>query len=471
MQTLMRQDVSSDNIKLVGDETSSSLDANTRAVSTHDEDDDEDRQLMDEMNQVKLAPDFERVDNQIKVEKISHSHGKSSIAADLTELGPVLPDEDTTEEDNGLQLMGRLTSMTFNDLTAFEPLQDMDHMITFKDKAGNTAFHHAAFIGLPKTLHSLQEYARLTPHLVKSSRWIQNAARIVPRAILDGVATISPATIYDASVSIDEARSSWRTSYHLNLPVPVRGRDELPFYALDLESANLYRNLVKRNLGQKQLGLAVVKAVFRTAKDYRHPSKLDELVSALQDMDNELSMSLAEEAVKIDIEHARVYKAIALLDAGFGWRAAQAELDLYLRSFTGNRDDQQCDPTVFFVVYSILKDQADTQSKYKRLCASDALSCLRAFPEMESLWLLPEVINCAYFYSILYFICMNLNTNLIILCKSCIHNMINVMYFIFQDDVDIKVKAEGIDEDGADEDDEDDDEVLCSFRDMHSTSF
>ena len=96
-------------------------------------------------------------------------------------------------------------------------------------------------------------------------------------------------------------------------------------------------------------------------------------------------MELATEAV---IEHrsfhARLYKAVALIDAGLGARAAQRELNAYFDQFVD--EHFEFDPLAFYVMYLIWKEEKSLQT-IVRLKAADALRVFKCFPNMASVWL------------------------------------------------------------------------------------
>lgn len=75
---------------------------------------------------------------------------------------------------------------------------------------------------------------------------------------------------------------------------------------------------------------------------------------AIMDIDQEKSMLLSTQAVNAGISHAHAYKAVALLDSGFGFRSAQVELDLYFAQIE-NDEINSFDPIAFFAIYSIWK--------------------------------------------------------------------------------------------------------------------
>ena len=97
----------------------------------------------------------------------------------FNEPKPCLRESSVTslEDDSGFSL-ARQNSGVFDSIKAYEGIVDIDYLVLSKDKAGNTAAHHAAFIGLPRTMKALLNYAK-NPPLAKS-KWVMNLAKIVP---------------------------------------------------------------------------------------------------------------------------------------------------------------------------------------------------------------------------------------------------------------------------------------------------
>lgn len=175
--------------------------------------------------------------------------------------------------------------------------------------------------------------------------------------------------------------------------------------------------------------MPLVRAAFRTPEEYRHPPELGDLVEAMIDIQKDDSLKLATLAVTNKIPHAQAYRAVALLYAGYGSRAAQKELDDYFVDIinaektaisTGVECTTVLDPIAFFAIYLMWKDDPGF-SKQAMLRAADALTCVRSFCSAARIWLVGE------------------------------------------DDIDKQVLEEGIDKDDlADEsDDEEDDDIIA----------
>lgn len=86
--------------------------------------------------------------------------------------------------------------------------------------------------------------------------------------------------------------------------------------------------------------------------------------------------------------HARVYLTIALLDAGYGVRAARRELDAYMTLLQKN-DLDELSPLLLFALYLIGKEENIPQKSAKFKMA-DALSSFRCYSNMATQWLTPD---------------------------------------------------------------------------------
>ena len=83
-----------------------------------------------------------------------------------------------------------------------------------------------------------------------------------------------------------------------------------------------------------------------------------------------------------------MYLAIALLDAGYGSRAARRELDLYFDSLRAD-DSLDMSPLALYCIY-LLHKEANLPQKLAKLQTADALAAFRCFPVLASLWLTPD---------------------------------------------------------------------------------
>jgi hypothetical protein len=99
-------------------------------------------------------------------------------------------------------------------------------------------------------------------------------------------------------------------------------------------------------------------------------------------------MELCEEAVARRVPHAQLYYCQALLDSGFGYKAAEKQLDEYYRKLGSPlvSDSVPADPFLLFVVYQLHKTLSEI-SKTARLRAAAALASFRCFPDLAAKWL------------------------------------------------------------------------------------
>jgi hypothetical protein len=105
-------------------------------------------------------------------------------------------------------------------------------------------------------------------------------------------------------------------------------------------------------------------------------------------------MQLGEEAVAANIPHAHLYYSQALLDAGFGTKQVEKQLESYFKLLTGgssNKVDSSVpvDPFLLYIVYQLHKPDAST-SKLSKLRAAAALASFRCFPTLAAKWLTPD---------------------------------------------------------------------------------
>ena len=165
-------------------------------------------------------------------------------------------------------------SIMYSECDSFDALDSIDQLISYKDKAGNTAAHHCAFMGLKKSLAALVSCG--------AKAWGQNLALVPPVAIADGVATIPfPAYIKSAATTTDHViQIPSGEVVCVDLRDDVAGREGLPWPKLDPLSAQLYRSLRRRNL----LPIPLVRLAFQTPRGYDSPDYLSPLVEAMFDM-------------------------------------------------------------------------------------------------------------------------------------------------------------------------------------------
>jgi hypothetical protein len=84
-----------------------------------------------------------------------------------------------------------------------------------------------------------------------------------------------------------------------------------------------------------------------------------------------------------------VLLAIALLDSGYGVRAARRELDSYLAMVCNGDANKTLNPLLFYALYLIGKEENIPQ-KSARYRMADALASFRCYPNLATQWLTPE---------------------------------------------------------------------------------
>jgi hypothetical protein len=227
-------------------------------LSTHDDEDELiiDMALSDDLECVKNAflkeadwldiPSISRQSTGVVASDVSLSFASGEDATvDLHLLSPPAAVSESTRE----------TSVSFIKTRNLTALTQLNHILTFKDKAGNTTAHHAAFMGLTKTYNTLVSLG--------ASRYALNEANICPAAVLCGVATLYPLP------SSSPPTSSCRVGGH-----------QLPLNTFHRGDAVLFRSLTRRALLSDEL----VKKAFYTAVDVSCPPALEGLQNALLEM-------------------------------------------------------------------------------------------------------------------------------------------------------------------------------------------
>jgi hypothetical protein len=125
----------------------------------------------------KLRVDFEVFLNSLTTERITAGvavEGFSVPAEDSAEDPPPPPGKAGLTRSKSL----RSQSLAFHQTMAYSAVKDLHSLLTFKDKAGNTAAHHLAFLRLDKALAALER--------VGASLWEVNQANVSANAVFDG---------------------------------------------------------------------------------------------------------------------------------------------------------------------------------------------------------------------------------------------------------------------------------------------
>jgi hypothetical protein len=122
-----------------------------------------------------------------------------------------------------------------------------------------------------------------------------------------------------------------------------------------------------------------------TPEGYRTPAALAEVKAALlQDRSGE-ALAVARGLLG-ECAPARAYMAVAMLDEGFGAKAARLELDRYLAALLAGPAGEPVDPVVYYAHYSAWVAAGRPRGKRERLAAAHALTALRCFPGFAGEW-------------------------------------------------------------------------------------
>jgi SpoVK/Ycf46/Vps4 family AAA+-type ATPase/DNA-binding transcriptional MerR regulator len=234
----------------------------------------------------------------------------------------------------------RQTSEIFYSLPNYEPLDNITELIKFQDKAGNSAAHHAAFIGLIKSAEALFQAG--------ASRWLPNRDGDTPAGLLAG----------------------------LTLGI---GQDQNTIH----QTAVRY-GLVPTELVNSALNIPV---------SYEPPGSFKAVLSSIHDQDEDMAAQQCEN-LPSDDPRTLLYSAFFKLSFGFGTMAAQADIKAYLNNLEASsvsssavdskEETEQTvswDPFYFLVAYLIWKQSpALKYSVQERVRAAAALRAARVYP-------------------------------------------------------------------------------------------
>ena len=227
----------------------------------------------------------------------------------------------------------RVESAGFWANDCYEPLSNLAVLVQGKDKAGNTALHHSAFVHLPDA------YTELTHH--GANRWKVNQTGETPQGLLEG----------------------------------VRG----PPRSFQLHHACRLRGLVS------DIGLIP----YDLPEDFDVPVEFFGVVEKIKKLDAEeailICSELANDPVASTNPRYLIYRALATLCAGYGSQAAMIDVEDYLSALASC--ECSLDPCYFYVLYAIWKLDKPI-SKSARGLAASALAVLRLFPTFSKRWLL-----------------------------------------------------------------------------------
>jgi hypothetical protein len=256
----------------------------------------------------------------------------NAVLSSTSDLGPIVHEE--PDPTANLVLM-KQSSDGFDQLDQYEPLEDLNSLLRNRDKAGNSAAHHAALIGLGRTLKAL--------FVAGASRWTAN------------------------SVGLTVALVAEQGGLHFRLPVV---RDLMHNHSPLDEDLRISKRLSRLHRACTKRGMLpsdVVMAVLRTPEDATTSAELDEVVKMLfEDGEGEHAVESGYDSVRMGVPHARVYYAIALQDAGYGSRAARLELDTYVAEFVetlSQNPTMHIDPLYFYAKYLLWRTEGSQKSK------------------------------------------------------------------------------------------------------------
>lgn len=240
-----------------------------------------------------------------------------------------LEDEDDDDLPPAAPMMTRQASQAFWECDAYEPLDNMDQLLHYKDKAGNTAAHHAAYMKLDMTLDVLLSCGR------GSLRWIKNCNGETTAGLKENVS--------------GDARA-------FRLHKACRNRE---FLTIELTALAL-----------------------NCPENFELGGELLTAVNAMLAGDGEGAIAtISSLSSVVDFTPTyKVYLALANLYAQYGVKGATIELDSYVEDLLASVYFEYLDPCYFLVFYTIWKISPPTTSKVLRARAADALAALKCFP-------------------------------------------------------------------------------------------
>ncbi len=220
--------------------------------------------------------------------------------------------------------MGRNTSIVYWAAKSFEPIESLDTLIVVKDVDGNTAAHHAGFCGMKETYNALVSAG--------APRWLLNKHGESPAGLAAG----------------------------------VRGSPRL---------FSLFKACRKRKLldahWQGDTVPPLTAAALRCPADYDTPRELHEVCDLL-------AAAQPEDAVDVlcsgslGIVHEPLYRALAVLFAGYGAKSCDIEADIYVSNLLASGPDAVLDPAYFYLQYYLWKETGKVRACLHTLCAYHA---------------------------------------------------------------------------------------------------
>ena len=204
--------------------------------------------------------------------------------------------------------MGRNTSVVYWAAKSFDPIESLDTLISAKDVDGNTAAHHAGFCGMKETYNAL--FSAGAP------RWVLNKHGESPAGLAAGV------------------RGSAR-------------------------QFALFKACRKRKLldahWQGDVVPPLTAAALRCPESYDTPRELHEVCDLLAAAQPEDAVDVLC-STSLGIVHEPLYRAIAVLFAGYGAKACDFEVDNYVSNLLSAGPDAVLDPAYFYLQYYLWKE-------------------------------------------------------------------------------------------------------------------
>jgi hypothetical protein len=209
----------------------------------------------------------------------------------------------------------RQNSAGFYSMHQYHAIEKIEELVSFRDKNGNGAAHHAASIGLRRTVEAL--------FAAGAKRWIENSFMDSPSGLLDGLPMFS-----------DEGRNT------------------------------LYRAVAKHGLLDPDL----VQYTLRIPQTYVEPavfSKLVECIHGGTDNDDYDGAYYAEQHVKDNIPQAKLYRALFYILKGYGTVSACEDIKSYLQEVQAGSPDE-FSPLYFYARFLLWKMAVGKPSHAKR---------------------------------------------------------------------------------------------------------
>ena len=313
-------------------------------VDDDDEDDDNGHDNDNDQNSKQSSNDSENFDqanlsDDYEILKNAKIGEKAFLTIDLIVPKDENDAKDTTPSSPSSSFnMHRQTSDGFYRLSTYEEITDIDDLINFTDKNGNTSLHYLCSMGLEKSAALMISLG--------ASEWRPNKTFDTPRGLLDG----------------------------------------LPLGDTPIEKNKLHTALAKREL----VSAKIMKAALRCPFDYsnNHNSEILQLLTSMKSGNEDDAAYYADEAVQKNIPHSLLYRALFRLEFKYGSELAKRDLKSYLDT-VNESNAMILDPSYFYAEYRLWKDTPGRPSHLKtdQLRAYDALSALKLFPSINNVWI------------------------------------------------------------------------------------